>query len=156
MICLISFLTTSAMDLHHKDELGLYQALKRNNRPYVERCIAENPEIVNCPIQGDLPLGYVGSHGHGDLLVYLLNNGAEINGIGRQGHTALGWTLRHKEGIAEDVIFDIVKTLLERKADVNIFCKQSPLHIAVTRNYDTIVHYCCRRTHKLMHKIRSK
>jgi len=77
----------------------------------VKRYIAEGLDLKTRNRNGDLVLGIAAVYGHRDVVAALLNAGADINA------TDLNGTALHRAAANGNV--DIVKLLIEKKADVN-------------------------------------
>ena len=120
--------------------LSIHDAARQGNLEEVMRLIQEDPEIVNATDEdGNTALHLASFKGHVDVVSYLLDQGANIDGEGMDDETALVYACNMGH-------LEVVELLLSRGADPTI-CNDggwTPLMMASYRGYVDVVRYLVR------------
>ncbi len=105
------------------DEKLFYRAVKNGDLDAVRNALAENPALVSIrDVEQSTPLHYAAWKGHAEVLVALLDAGADIHAHNQNDHW--GTTALHAAAHANNRA--IVEILLQRGADVNSPRSNSP------------------------------
>ncbi len=143
---IVRYLVTHAkVNVNRKDNAGstsLYVAAKKGFLKIVKILVEHTDVYINSrnSKEHDLPLGIAADKGHSDLVVYLLNNGAqsEVNYLNLKGLSALYRAVDNNE-------VDVVRVLVEiGKADVELRNEDrrwTALHIAAFEGYLDMVKF---------------
>ena len=105
------------------------------DRDLATRLLAEHPELLNARyIHDETALHFLAIEGFGDAVIWLAQQGADVNAVNEFGHTALIDTVCLG-------IESIAATLLQYGANPNVSAptRGTPLQEAVQRGHDGIV-----------------
>jgi len=115
---------------------SLHDAAKTGDFQCVETRISEGADVNARHENGFTPLHYAASFGHKDVVVLLINNGADVN-LGKDESSG---TPLHCA--AENAHIEIINLLLEKGADINANndrLRGRPVHIALNNGHKNIV-----------------
>ncbi len=109
---------------------SLNRAIYREKPEAIQKFLAAGANVNETNEDGGTPLIYAAQFGDIALIKTLLERGALVNPVDREGNSALGYLVSRK-----DTKNDAVSLLLAHGADVNVANKSrhTPLHLAVTK-----------------------
>ena len=108
--------------------------LRKEDDPFMQ-ALREGKVDQHASSIGVTPLIVAVEQGSSEAVEYLLEHGADTEGVGQQGHTALFYALYSRNGKRE-----IVEALLDHNANANVIDEngQSPLMLAAQNGFDEL------------------